>query len=115
MIRQNPRDVIVRQADLEIRKGLAITLDYLHIKSWPDILYHIAIIKAILLAEMGATVGPEVRTESIPDDQHVLAAACYGPMMQFGLTSAELYQIITDWELREAYGMVKQERSEDVH
>lgn len=109
----DPRHRIVAKADLKIREELAATLDILGIDSWADIMYHVAMIKAILLGDMGATVGPSFNVADIPDHHHVLAAACYGPMLKYDLTSAELYRIITEWELREAWGMIKAERDGD--
>lgn len=109
----DPRYRIVSRADAEIRIELSAVLDVLEI-SWVDILYHIAMIKAVLLTEMGATTAPRIKSEDIPDNHHVIASAFYRYLMQYELTNAELYHIITEWELREARGMIRAERNEDI-
>ena len=112
-VRLHPRDVTVRQAELDIREEIAATLNKLNIP-WVDILYHTAMIKAVLLGEMGATVGPSFYVGEIPDNHHVISTAFYRHMVDYDLTSAELYMIISEWELREAWGMIKAERNGDT-
>lgn len=107
----DPRYRIVAEAELEIKQGIANTLAVLDLP-WVDILYHVAMIKAGLLAEMGATVRPHIKVEDIPDEQHVIGSAFYMPLIKHELTNTELYRIICDWELAEAYGMIKANRKD---
>lgn len=108
-VRLHARHVIVSNAWLEITAGMENVLRALNL-SWYDALYYVARIKLQLLREMGATILAEVPPEETPDNEHIIGSAFYQPMMKYELTQSELYSLITQWETREANGMLKDER-----
>lgn len=105
----HPRTWIVQRAGIDVRTGLDRTVQLLDL-SFEDALYHVAMVKAQLLKEMGAKASDVTLPENVPDVQNVLGSACYMPMMEHGLTNIELYQIITSWELSESKYMLRFER-----
>lgn len=108
-VQLSPRHIPVSEAWIEIAAGMENILRVLDI-SWYETLYYVARIKLQLLREMGVEIPDSLPVENIPDAEHVIGSAFYMPMLKHDLTQAELYQLITTWEMREANGMIKEER-----
>lgn len=111
-MRLHPRVPITQRGSIDVKEGLDKIISTLDL-SFEDALYHVAMVKAQLLREMGAEVPDLIPAEQIPANQHILALAVYGPMTEYGLTQIELYQIITEWEMSESKYMLRYERHGD--